>query len=459
MRISTAPALTGQTQALQPPVRADGVTAAAFIEDPRLAAQVNSPVRRLALYCALVFIFVRFSFLHEIIGVTTGVRSFLPPLFAVPAIFGMVFSGGLGRAFRYRTCLYWIVFIGWLILATLFSTWPGGSFQTMSSYLQTQLPILFIIAGLVITWSEFKWVMYSIVLAGVVNELTARYMSNDVGGRLNLEIVTIGNANDFAAQLLLILPIFWFVSATPYIPRLIRFSMFPLIVFGLFLALRTGSRGAVIGMAVTYVFLTIRSKGVLRLVLAISGPVTAALLFAMLPSILVERYSTLYTTTPQSEEAAESAQGRTYLLRRSVDLTLHNPLLGIGPGEFSNAEGAEGRKRGERRMSMETHNSYTQISSEAGVPALIFLVAGIISAYRHGSKVRREARARGNPSIERAAFAVMLSFVLFCSCAFFLSLSYRFYFPVLTGLALALSTVARYEFGSSSPMATAGSGL
>ena len=41
----------------------------------------------------------------------------------------------------------------------------------------------------------------------------------------------------------------------------------------------------------------------------------------------------------------------------------------------------------------------------------------------------------------------MTSLASFAACAFFLSLAYRFYFPCLSGMGIALLAVSRYELG------------
>lgn len=421
--------------------------------EPQLAPPLSpiesayNPFRRVAFLFGLGFIFVQFSFLHEIIGITLRLRSFLPALFGIPAVIGVILSGGLRRAFSVRSTYWWILFLASMGASVVFSAWPGESMRIFSSYVRTQFPAFLIIAGLVITWKEFRWVLYTIAAAGVVNELTGRYLSKaDSGGRLMLDIVTIGNANDFAAQLLLILPVFWFVLVNPYVPRIVRMLMLVAIPYAMYLSLRTGSRGALVAMVVAYLFTVIRATGAQRLLIAITVPLLAAVVFATIPGTLIERFSTLYESNSQELEATASTEGRKHLLMESLKYTAEHPLVGVGPGQFSTTAGADNNKQGVYGPWMQAHNSYTQLSSEAGIPALLFLLLGLLSAYRGGVVALREGRRMHNKLLEQAAFALMVALASFCACAFFLSLAYRFYFPCLGGLGIALAVVTRREF-------------
>src|SRR4051794_37366816 len=169
-------------------------------------AQVTNPARVCAFYFALAFVFVRFSFVHEAIDAVFGVKTYLLYLFGPPALAGLILTGGLRRCFRMRC--WWLTagFALWLTLATPFRSWPGGSFQFTTGFLKTELPILFLIAGLAVTWKECVLVASTIAVAGLFNLLLCRFLSIQIDGRLSLGIPTsISNSNDLAAHLILTL--------------------------------------------------------------------------------------------------------------------------------------------------------------------------------------------------------------------------------------------------------------
>jgi O-antigen ligase len=145
--------------------------------------------------------------------------------------------------------------------------------------------------------------------------------------------------------------------------------------------------------------------------------------------------------------AIASADARNYVLRQSILATLAHPVFGVGMGEFQNYEGRTSREKGQQGYWHETHNAFTQVSSELGIPALLFYVAGIISTYRMLNRLYSNALGRPRSPEDRkiaiTAFCLMLSLIGFCTASFFLSLAYRFYLPALTGLTISLVRAAR----------------
>jgi O-antigen ligase len=412
---------------------------------PRQVGFADNIIRKLAFYSMLGFIFVRFTFLHEILGMTLNVRSYLPPLFGIPTVLGLVLSGRLAYVLRHRPVYAWIGFFGCMVLSIPTSVWPGATVETVWRYFQSDFPMLFMIAGLTLSWRDLTRVFYSLALAGVVNELTAKYFSREIGGRLQLTaVVTAGNANDYAAHMLLILPIFIYLLFSPGSAKLLRFISFFAIPACLFFSLRTGSRGGFIAMFAGYVFFVIAAKGMQKIAALVIVPVLMIGLFAAMPGEVFDRLSSITDSSAESQEAATSATGRKRLLMRGIELTFERPFFGHGAGLFAISEGAS--RNGEvTGQWMAPHNSYTQVSSENGIPALIFLLVALGSGFMICRKVRREALVRGHTELAGAAFAVMGSYVIFCSAAFFLSMAYRFYFPVLGGLSTALYLVAQSE--------------
>jgi len=95
----------------------------------------NGSIRRIAFFFAVVFVFIMFSSVSEIIGTVVGGRWFLPAIFGFPAIAGVFLSDGLARLRRVRTSYYCIAFSLWLVVATPFSHWPGGSVEVLFEFL------------------------------------------------------------------------------------------------------------------------------------------------------------------------------------------------------------------------------------------------------------------------------------------------------------------------------------
>ena len=199
--------------------------------------------------------------------------------------------------------------------------------------------------------------------------------------------------------------------------------------------------------------------------MAVVAAILACAAIVVIPQQVLSRFATIFSSDNKLENdgalsaATESAEVRNYLLRQSVLVTLSHPFFGVGMGQFQNYEGEMSRKAiGGPGYWNETHNSFTQASSEMGIPALLFYLAAIIATYRMLNRVYRLAQQQSStPGVQRikvTAFYLLLSLVGFCAASFFLSLAYRFYLPAFAGLAIALTRAVRQSAAPAPPAPT-----
>src|SRR5206468_1326493 len=116
----------------------------------------------------------------------TGLNTYLLYVTAVPAIAASLLSGGMKQTLRQRAPYWWMAFFGWMVLATPFSFWPGGSARLLLAYARTDLVFLVIAGGLALKWGEIRALFYTIGAACLVNLLTARYFMDNANGRISL---------------------------------------------------------------------------------------------------------------------------------------------------------------------------------------------------------------------------------------------------------------------------------
>jgi O-antigen ligase len=153
-------------------------------------------------------------------------------------------------------------------------------------------------------------------------------------------------------------------------------------------------------------------------------------------------------TSDRSESAADlsslaSQQQRQELFKTSLRYTLMHPLLGVGPDQFSAAVEQDATRSGEHVPWLGTHNSYTQISSECGIPALFFYAAAIVLCLR--SNLLLYLRTRDRPAqAELAALSrsLLAGTCLYAISAFFFHMAYSAHLPMLAGFTVALQVVA-----------------
>jgi O-antigen ligase len=411
----------------------------------------NAPIRTFAFAMAALLVFFRFSMLSQVMTQVTGANLRLLYLITIPALLGLVLAGGIQRSYRGRPAYWYTAYMLWMIVDIPFSVWRGGSFTRTWEFMRTDAIMLFIIAGIAISWKECKILMGAVALGAVVNVLSARLFSgaDHYGYRVALSFGSISDPNDYAAHLLLVLPFLLWVAMTRR-NTVIRALAFGGVLFGIKLVLGTASRGALLALAAVMLFWLWRGTARQRVVILGLAPLVAIGMYLLLPpetrSRLMAFRETTGVETEQQREALESSKAREYVFQKSIEYMIHFPIFGVGPGQFSFYEGTHSTVLGSHGYWHETHNSFTSAGSECGIPGLIFFIGGILSTFLLLNKTYNEARRHpGCEDIQTAAFCMMMAFVGFVVAISFLSFAYFFYTPAMAGFSILLYPAAREE--------------
>jgi O-antigen ligase len=110
------------------------------------------------------------------------------------------------------------------------------------------------------------------------------------------------------------------------------------------------------------------------------------------------------------------------------------------------AEAATAKKEGTSGAWLGTHNTYTQASSEGGIPAFIFFTAALIGSMRLSAGVYRRARKQPQfRDLANMALCLLLTLVGFSVNILFAHLAFTYYLPMLTGLSIAFAAAAERE--------------
>jgi len=187
----------------------------------------------------------------------------------------------------------------------------------------------------------------------------------------------------------------------------------------------------------------------------VGGVLVLCLLVGVMPSRLVARYKTTVDDdmdesdmdSGMRESAISSTQSRKILLKRSLIFTIKHPLFGVGPGMFPVADDDYARSIGLRKGQwLGTHNSYTQVSSELGIPAFICYFATIVLAIKGPYSVYK--RTRGDPRLAdmgNMALGLHYCMIIYAVTVMFDYIAYSAMLPVFAGLAAALLRTADAE--------------
>ncbi len=416
-----------------------------------------TPLHALGCYVLIVYLFLAYSRLMEF--VVTPLR-LLAILFVFLSVIALV-TGLPSRILSIPLARPLLGFSLWLVPATAFSVWRGGSVEFVKNTWLISLGIFLFTAHLIGTVRQVGQAIATIAAAlGLLGFLAQLLGHTDATGRLTLLFGRFGNSNDLAQVLLIGLSLWWATASRRGASIFTRALAAVCSLVMLLVILKTGSRAGLAAILLVAVVLFLRASLTVKFKLVCAAALLAGVAVVAIPGSLKVRYATMFKDVEQTsgdyviETALGSAESRKELLIKSLKLTLQNPVLGVGPGMFTVAENDLAREAGMRGAWRETHNAFTQISSEAGIPALLLYFAAIIGAWRRNSRLYR--RFRGDAALSDAAhMATSLNVALFIYVvtSLFSSVAYSFLLPTLLGLTAALDGAARRPAETALPAA------
>ncbi len=195
----------------------------------------------------------------------------------------------------------------------------------------------------------------------------------------------------------------------------------------------TYSRGGFLGLTVVVAVLAYKLGRGKRLLVG-TGALVLFIAFIMLaPGNYAARLASI--ANPGLDETGVPA-ARQALLFRSIEVAAANPFFGVGMANFPRYE-ARGKP---------SHNAYTQVAAELGLPALVFYVAFMVSSLIHLRRIERETD--GVPShrhLHYLSIGLQAGLAGYMASSFFLSVAYYWVVYYLVGYAVCLRRV--YETG------------
>jgi O-antigen ligase len=275
-------------------------------------------------------------------------------------------------------------------------------------------------------------VMYS-VFGGL---LQAGYVG---GGRLSL-VGHMFDPNDTAFLLVSLFPLcLYFVRFDEgMLKRLVAVAA---IFSAIAMILQTGSRGGILGFGVVLLILLLTKAGGIEKSykwLIVVMLVSTLLLFR--DAIDIERYLTL--TDLSSDYNLSSQGGRLELWQAALDLSLANPVTGVGVNCFSWAHYLASLAAGESYLRYHAvHNSYLQVSAEIGLfgfGVFMFIVVRSCLTFFRTSRIQVQPETRETSEMSALGGLMLLGFAGLLVSGFFLSQGYSIFFTLYFGLAAAM---------------------
>ncbi len=441
--------------AVAPPLPARPAGQAMQAVVSRVAALADSPASRVGLLFAIPFVFFAYS---RILDVLLPIR--LPIVLGTLALLCVAIDGGLLRVLQTTAGKSLGVFTLWLFPCSILGLWPGGSLGVINERWVRAFLILFMLGALFGSLPRLWRVMQVIATAVSISGIVALVMNaTDRDGRLRHLAGELANANEFGGYMVIGIVYAAGVLSYPGAGKLIRFwavASIPVLILAI---VRTGSRMAMLCLLLAVLLTLARVSMVKRLVFVLFASIGAMVALSVAPDSVTERFTKLFTTEEGGgrDEAEASAESRYALLMESIELTARNPILGVGPGNFTVAESKKAEAEGRRGMWHYPHNAYTELSSETGIPGLLLYLIGIGWAVSSFGRAKAEALARSELEWKQlGAIATCMQTVLFTqalACCFGFTF-YGYFMTATIGLSIGIDQ-ARRRLAAAMPVAAA----
>lgn len=317
---------------------------------------------------------------------------------------------------------------------------PGMAWDTFNDSFIKSVIIFIVMVNVVRTRKRLMGMMWLSLGIGVYLSIAALqlYMSGkftvesyrvgvDVGGMF-------GNPNEMAMHFVMMTPlaITLGIASKTKAMRIIYFTM-----AGLFVAANmvTFSRGAFIGLIVCSAVLAWKLGRKYRLNVTIASIVIGGLALAAAPGNYGLRMLSIFVP---GLDAVGSSDQRKELLERSLLVTARNPW-GIGIGNFPIV--------GIRDL--QSHNAFTQVSSEIGILGLVAYLVFMISPYRKLSAIEQTLFAKDDLSwFYYLAIGLQASIIGYMVSSFFASVAYNWFIYYLIAYAVAFRRIQSAESGA-----------
>ena len=354
----------------------------------------------------------------------------IKPLFGLPlakilgsfALIAMLLGTvGQGKAIKLtKEAKLVLLLFGQTVLCIPFASWRGGAFATVFGEF-SKCVIMTLMIGICVTsvkrLGRLLFIQASATAAmAVIGCIFYRGMT-----RLQIGTGLYGNANDFAIMIALNWPIcFGFMVATknPFKKMLWIIGMLGMLWAVTLTYSRSGFMATVIAVCFSFYEFGIKGK---RSEIVVAGAFLALLILpVMIPSHYGTRLAGIFDPSIDYMDKG-SAETRRELLKLSLKLTATHPIFGVGPGQFENVT----------HMWFVTHNTYTQLSSECGIPALVLFILILRRVFLNLRDIGKTNRARTDPNVKIFVSALRASFAGYLLGAFFASYGYELFIYAL----------------------------
>lgn len=335
-----------------------------------------------------------------------------------------------------------LLLAAWALVSLPLAVSPAVAWESFAGTFVRCVVIFIVIVNAVRTERRLHWLL---LLAVVVSCWLALGAVGDYrSGNLSVEGYRVGghgegifgNSNDLALHLVTIAPLsVALLFASRGMARKLFYGGAALLMVAAIVV--TYSRGGFLGLSCAFAVLAWKLGRKQRLAVFAAALLLGAGLLLFAPGNYAVRLLSIFMPSLDPVGSYGTREGE---LMRSLWVALRHPLLGVGMGNYVLMS----------FRSQVTHNAYTQVASEVGMPALVCYLFFVFTPLRRMMRVEREALESEG---ERGRFyylavGLQASLAGYLVSSFFASVAYLWYVYYLVGYAICFERIYRSELAA-----------
>ena len=376
--------------------------------------------------------------LHEVLP--AAVQKLRPGFLTGPVCFALLLMRAPAHVrqqlLRQKQLRLVLLYIGWAILSVPFALYRSQSLDfAMSMY-----PLAMLTASILLvprTPHALTVLTRTFAMLGGCLALIALVAGNADAETGRLHVGATLDPNDLAA--VMVMSVALALGMTRRSGFLWRGIGIVISLICVLVLAKTGSRGGFVALGVTATCFAAALPGARRLLWGVLLVAAAAVSWQLLPETTRARLTTL--TELENDYNTFEYGGRQEIWKRGLGYAIRNPILGVGVGNFSVAEGKNLEALGFKGKWSAAHNAYVQAAAELGLVGGGIFIFLCFTAIRSSLSWSSFGKRHMSESIARPELLAAIAGLVVA--AFFLSMAYFWAFFALAALLAVANDAAR----------------
>jgi probable O-glycosylation ligase (exosortase A-associated) len=334
-----------------------------------------------------------------------------------------------------RESVVLLLFVGWMLLTTIFAVYPTLAWEQAEKVFKIQL-MIFVAMMLITTPERLKYLVWTIALSLAFYGVKGGIFTIVHGGVFRVQGppgTFIGGNNELGLALAMTVPLLYFMARS-LSHRWGRPAVYAAMVLTALGAIGTQSRGALVGMAVMGFIFWLKARN--KFVIALLGGASVYLVVQIMPEAWYQRISTI-----QTYDQDASALGRINAWWMAFNLASHR-FMGGGFETF--------------RWQMfalyapnpndvhDVHSIYFEVLGEHGFVGLGFFLLLALFTWQSCNQIKKAVKSAPDlPWMADLAAMVQVSLVAYLAAGAFLGMAYFDYYYNLILIVVVAKAMLR----------------